>query len=107
MDVMHVCVFWAVSPRPFPAINVLPVSYFLQVMCAYPAVNGVPACASEWALQELLVEQWGFDGYVVSDCLALQVRVAAAQSEPLTIATARLLVRARACVRACTRVRAR
>jgi beta-D-xylosidase 4 len=42
-------------------------------MCAYPAVNGVPACANEWALQELLVEQWGFEGYVVSDCLALQV----------------------------------
>ena len=70
-------------------------------MCAYPAVNGVPACASEWALQELLVAQWGFDGYVVSDCLALQVRVAAAHRETLTIAQARvsLFVRARARVR--------
>ena len=101
--VMHLRVFWAVSPKPFPVNNVLPVFYFLQVMCAYPAVNGVPACASEWALQELLVEQWGFDGYVVSDCLALQVRVAAAHRETLTIAQARVSLfvcaRARVCVR--------
>lgn len=41
------------------------------VMCAYNAVDGVPACASEPLLKTLLRDHWGFDGYVVSDCGAL------------------------------------
>lgn len=42
-----------------------------SVMCAYNAVNGVPACASKDLLQKTLREKWGFDGYVVSDCGAV------------------------------------
>lgn len=42
------------------------------VMGAYNRVNGVPCCCSEELLQEILVEKWGFDGYVVSDCGALR-----------------------------------
>ncbi len=41
------------------------------VMGAYNAVNGVPACASSFLLTDLLRNQWGFDGYVVSDCGAI------------------------------------
>jgi beta-glucosidase len=41
------------------------------VMGAYNAVNGVPACASTFLLDELLRKQWGFDGYIVSDCDAI------------------------------------
>ncbi len=41
------------------------------VMSAYNAVYGVPASASEFLLEELLRDQWGFDGYVVSDCSAI------------------------------------
>src|SRR6184192_1655515 len=41
-----------------------------SVMCAYSAVNGVPACASD-KLYELLRKDWGFRGYVVSDCGAI------------------------------------
>ena len=41
-----------------------------SVMCAYNAVDGVPACANE-KLLELLRKQWGFRGYVVSDCGAI------------------------------------
>ncbi|WP_096085013.1 glycoside hydrolase family 3 C-terminal domain-containing protein [Agaribacterium haliotis] len=41
------------------------------LMCAYNAVDGVPACASEFLLDELAKKQWGFDGYIVSDCGAL------------------------------------
>ena len=63
----------------------------LGVMCAYPAVNGVPTCASEWALQELMVEQWGFAGYVVSDCLALQVMMQAHEYIPYDIPLAAAL----------------
>ncbi|HEY7774311.1 MAG TPA: glycoside hydrolase family 3 C-terminal domain-containing protein [Marinagarivorans sp.] len=42
-----------------------------SIMCAYNAVDGVPACASEDLLQNTLREQWQFDGYVVSDCEAV------------------------------------
>ena len=42
------------------------------VMGAYNAVNGVPACASSFLLDDLLRKQWGFEGYVVSDCDAIR-----------------------------------
>lgn len=42
------------------------------VMSAYNAVNGVPASASSFLLTDLLRKQWGFDGYVVSDCDAIR-----------------------------------
>ena len=38
------------------------------VMSAYNAINGVPCSADPFLLTELLREQWGFEGYVVSDC---------------------------------------
>ena len=41
------------------------------IMGAYNAVNGVPCCASSFQLDDLLRKQWGFDGYVVSDCGAI------------------------------------
>jgi beta-glucosidase len=43
-----------------------------SVMCAYNAINGQPACASEFLLQDLLRGKWGFQGYVVSDCDAVK-----------------------------------
>jgi beta-glucosidase len=42
-----------------------------SIMCVYNAVNGIPGCASTDLLQKRLREQWGFDGYVVSDCGAV------------------------------------
>ncbi|WP_308238128.1 glycoside hydrolase family 3 N-terminal domain-containing protein [Phenylobacterium sp. J367] len=39
-----------------------------SVMCAYNAVDGIPACASEDLLNTRLREAWGFRGHVVSDC---------------------------------------
>ncbi|OHB66104.1 MAG: hypothetical protein A2Y77_03235 [Planctomycetes bacterium RBG_13_62_9] len=38
------------------------------VMGAYNALNGIPCCASTFLLDDLLRKQWGFEGYVVSDC---------------------------------------
>ena len=43
-----------------------------SVMCAYNAVNGQPACASEFLLQHTLRNAWQFEGYVVSDCDAVR-----------------------------------
>ncbi len=39
-----------------------------SIMCVYNAVNGVPGCASEFLMEEKLRRDWGFKGYVVSDC---------------------------------------
>jgi beta-glucosidase len=43
-----------------------------SVMCAYNAVNGEPACANRFLLQHTLRGAWQFQGYVVSDCGAVQ-----------------------------------
>jgi beta-glucosidase len=40
-------------------------------MCAYNAIDGAPACASQLLLADHLRDAWHFDGYVVSDCGAL------------------------------------
>jgi len=42
-----------------------------SIMCSYNSISGVPACASTDLLQKRLREQWGFQGYVVSDCGAI------------------------------------
>ena len=42
-----------------------------SVMCAYNSINGQPACANQFLLQDQLRGKWGFQGYVVSDCGAV------------------------------------
>jgi beta-glucosidase len=42
------------------------------VMGAYNSIDGVPCCANTFLLHDLLRTQWGFDGYVVSDCDAVR-----------------------------------
>ncbi len=42
-----------------------------SVMCAYNRLDGKPCCGSSPLLQDILRNEWGFDGYVVSDCWAL------------------------------------
>jgi len=40
-------------------------------MCAYNALRGTPACAADWLLDGYLRKDWGFQGFVVSDCDAV------------------------------------
>lgn len=47
------------------------------LMCSYNKVNGTYASECHWLLTEVLREQWGFDGLVVSDWGAVVDRVAA------------------------------
>jgi beta-glucosidase len=42
-----------------------------SIMTAYPAINGIPCTANPWLLTGLLRKEWGFNGYVVSDCGAV------------------------------------
>ncbi len=42
-----------------------------SVMCVYNSVNGFPGCASPFLLQQTLRDSWGFKGFVVSDCNAV------------------------------------
>ena len=43
----------------------------VSVMCAYNRTNGEPCCANTHLLGDTLRGEWGFDGYVVSDCGAI------------------------------------
>lgn len=42
-----------------------------SIMTSYNRINGVPASCNEKLLQKILREEWGFDGFVVSDCGAV------------------------------------
>ena len=43
-----------------------------SVMCAYNRINGEPACANQFLLEDQLRGAWNFQGYVVSDCGAVE-----------------------------------
>jgi beta-glucosidase len=42
-----------------------------STMCAYNSVNGEPACANTFLLEDTLRGSWRFNGFVVSDCGAV------------------------------------
>lgn len=42
-----------------------------EVMCAYNRLEGDPCCGSDRLLMQILRNDWGFDGIVLSDCGAI------------------------------------
>ena len=42
-----------------------------EVMCAYQRIDGEPCCGNTRYLQQILRDEWGFKGLVVSDCSAI------------------------------------
>ncbi|REG96108.1 glycoside hydrolase family 3 C-terminal domain-containing protein [Flavobacterium aquicola] len=46
-------------------------SHVVGVMCAYNAFRTQPCCASDILMTDILRNQWKFDGYVTSDCWAI------------------------------------
>ena len=42
-----------------------------SVMCAYNRYRAQPCCGNKYLIEDVLRGEWGFDGYVVSDCGAI------------------------------------
>ncbi len=42
------------------------------VMTAYNAINGIPCSVNTWLIRNVLRQEWGFGGYVVTDCGAVK-----------------------------------
>jgi len=41
------------------------------IMCAYNRLDSLPCCTNPFLLQDILRKEWGFKGYLVTDCWAL------------------------------------
>jgi beta-glucosidase len=54
-----------------PAFHRLVDAGVVGVMCAYNRTDGDPCCGSSALLGKILRDEWGFQGYVVTDCGAL------------------------------------
>lgn len=45
------------------------------IMCSYNKINGIYAADNEWLLTKILRDEWGFEGFVVTDWGAVSDRV--------------------------------
>lgn len=54
-----------------PAFRELVEADVEAVMCAYNRTYDEPCCGSPFLLQDILRDEYGFDGHIVSDCWAL------------------------------------
>lgn len=58
------------------------------IMCAYNAYAGQPCCGNDRFMMDILRNQWGFDGYVTSDCGAIDDFYKYHQTHPDTLSAA-------------------
>ncbi len=54
-----------------PAFKALVDAGVESVMCAYNRLYDEPCCGSKYLLNDVLKEEWGFQGHIVTDCGAL------------------------------------
>ena len=60
-----------------------------NVMSAYMDLNGIPASGNRWLFADVLRDQWGFEGFVVSDANAVRSLLVHGFATDLTDAAAR------------------
>ena len=53
-----------------------------SIMCSYNRIDGDPACANRRLLETILRKDWGFKGYVVTDCGAVNDFVKGHKTSP-------------------------
>jgi beta-glucosidase len=58
-----------------------------SVMTSFNEINGVPATANKWLMQDVLRAQWGFRGLLVSDYTAISELVAHGIGDDAAVAT--------------------
>ena len=46
--------------------------HVMSVMPSYNEIDGIPSTANEWLLKKVLREEWGFQGFIVSDYNAIE-----------------------------------
>lgn len=64
------------------------------VMTAYNSINGIPASVNNDLVRHTLINQWGFKGYVVTDCGALDNVFTTHKYIPDEVATAAAAIKA-------------
>lgn len=55
----------------YPFKEVITKANALSVMASYNEIDGVPSHANKWLLQDVLRNEWGFEGFLVSDYYAV------------------------------------
>ena len=76
-----------VPPRALHELYLLPFEMSVKdgqpasVMCAFPEINGASACENQDLLVATLRQQWGFNGYVMSDRRAIHSLVPAIKAQ--------------------------
>lgn len=65
-----------VSERVLREVFLAPFRFVLEggaisVMASYNEIDGVPSHANRWLLRDVLRDEWGFEGFVVSDYYAI------------------------------------
>jgi len=58
------------------------------IMCAYNAYSGRPCCGNDLLMMDILRNKWAFDGYVTSDCGAIDDFYKGHKTHPDTISAA-------------------
>lgn len=72
----------------FPAFKACVEAGALTLMTSFNDVDGLPSTGNEWLLRDILREEWGFDGMVVTDWNSSGEMVAHGFAEDLKDATA-------------------
>ena len=55
----------------FPFKEVIQKAKAVSVMASYNEIDGIPSHANKWLLRDVLRDEWGFEGFVVSDYYAI------------------------------------